>query len=77
MLGAQPRWLRHLQRRLGMPVSPTTPIRIRHELLDAESRADVGPATLDVDDMVSTDELSGYDDQDVPEHGEGESPPVR
>ena len=77
VLGAQPRWLRNLQKRFGIPVSPTTPIRIRHEVLDAESRADAGPATLDVDEMVSADELSGYDDQDVPEHGEDGDSPLR
>jgi len=77
LLGAQPRWLRNLQRRLGLPVAPTTPIRIPVELLSAEGRADAGPATLDVDDLVSADELSGYDDQDVPSHGEDQEPPVR
>jgi choline/glycine/proline betaine transport protein len=77
LLGAQPRWLRHLQRRLGLPVAPTTPIRIPVELLSAESRADAGPATLDVDDLVSADEFSAYDDPDVPSHGENEEPPLR
>jgi choline/glycine/proline betaine transport protein len=74
VLGAQPRWMRSLQRRLGLPVAPTTPIRIPAQLLSAESKADAGPATLDVDDLVSSDELSGYDDPDVPSHGEDESP---
>ncbi|MCK3769455.1 BCCT family transporter [Microbacterium aerolatum] len=77
VLGAQPRWLRHLQQRLGIPVSPTAPIRIRHEVLDAERRSDAGPGTLDVDELVSEDELSAHDDQDVPEHGEDQAPPVR
>lgn len=77
IIGAQPRWLRRFQRRLGMPVAPTTPIRIPAELLSAESRSDAGPAMLDVDDLVSTDELSAYDDQDIPSHGEDEEPPVR
>lgn len=77
IIGAQPRWLRQLQKRLGMPVSPTTPIRIPQAILDAERSADSGPATLDVDDLVSSDELSGYDDHDVPSHGEDEAPPVR
>ncbi|MGF6822139.1 choline/carnitine/betaine transport [Microbacterium sp. ZKA21] len=77
ILGAQPRWLRQLQRRLGMPVAPTTPIRIPQELLDAESRADAGPNVLDVDELVSEDELSSYDDQDIPEHGEDGTSPVR
>ena len=77
ILGAQPRWLRHLQRRLGMPVAPTVPVRIPHELLDAESHADAGPAVLDVDELVSDDELSSHDDQDIPEHGEGGASPVR
>lgn len=77
LLGAQPRWLRNLQRRLGLPVAPTTPVRIPVELLSAEGRADAGPATLDVDDLVSADELSAYDDQDVPSHGEDQEPPVR
>lgn len=77
LLGAQPRWLRHLQRRLGLPVAPTTPIRIPTELLSAESRSDSSPATLDVDELVSADEFSSYDDQDVPSHGEGQDPPVR
>jgi len=77
VIGAQPRWLRQLQRRLGIPVSPTTPIRITQELLDAESRADAGPATLDVDEMVSADELSAYDDQDIPDDGESEKPPFQ
>jgi choline/glycine/proline betaine transport protein len=74
VLGAQPRWMRSLQRRLGLPVAPTTPIRIPPHLLSTESKADAGPATLDVDDLVSSDELSGYDDPDVPSHGEDESP---
>jgi choline/glycine/proline betaine transport protein len=77
LLGAQPRWLRNLQRRLGLPVAPTTPIRIPVELLSAEGRADAGPAMLDVDDLVSADELSAHDDQDVPSHGEDQEPPVR
>lgn len=77
VLGAQPRWLRQLQRRLGLPVAPTTPIRIRQAVLDAESRADAGPATLDVDELVSEDELSAHDDQDVPDRGEGEDPLFR
>jgi len=72
--GAQPRWVRSLQKRLGIPVAPTTPIRIPAHLLSAESRADASPATLDVDDLVSSDELSAYDDPDVPSHGEDESP---
>lgn len=74
LLGAQPRWLRNLQRRLGLPVAPTAPLRIPAELLSAESKADAGPSTLDVDDFVSADELSGYDDQDVPSRGEDEEP---
>ncbi|WP_460796440.1 BCCT family transporter [Microbacterium sp. GXF0217] len=77
ILGAQPRWLRQLQRRLGMPVAPTTPIRIPPELLDAQSRADAGPNVLDVDELVSEDELSSHDDQDIPEHGEDGASPVR
>lgn len=77
VIGAQPRWLRHLQRRLGVPVAPTAPIRIRPESLSTESRSDAGPATLDVDALVSADELSSYDDPDVPAHGEEEPPPVR
>ena len=77
IIGAQPRWLRQLQRRLGMPVAPTAPIRIPHELLDAQSRTDAGPNVLDVDELVSEDELSPYDDPDVPEHGEDGASPVR
>ncbi|CAH0222976.1 BCCT family transporter [Microbacterium sp. Bi121] len=77
IIGAQPRWLRQLQKRLGMPVSPTAPIRIPQAILDAERRSDAGPGTLDVDELVSSDELSGYDDHDVPSHGEDEAPPVR
>jgi choline/carnitine/betaine transport len=77
VIGAQPRWLRHLQRRLGMAVAPTVPTRIPAELLSAESRADSSPAVLDVDELVSEDELSPYDDHDIPEHGEGDTGPVR
>ena len=77
VLGAQPRWMRNLQKRLGLPVAPTMPIRIDPALLSAEGRADAAPATLDVDDLVTGDELSGHDDHDVPEHGESEPPPVR
>ncbi|MDP3952156.1 BCCT family transporter [Microbacterium sp.] len=77
LLGAQPRWLRHLQRRLGLPVAPTTPIRISAELLSAQNRTDAGPSTLDIDDLVSADEFSAYDDPDVPSHGEDEEPSVR
>jgi choline/glycine/proline betaine transport protein len=77
LLGAQPRWLRHLQRRLKLPIAPTTPIRIPAELLSAEGRSDAGPGTLDVDDLVSADEFSAHDDQDVPSHGEDQEPPVR
>ncbi|WP_460800846.1 BCCT family transporter [Microbacterium sp. GXF6406] len=77
VLGAQPRWMRNLQKRLGLPVAPTTPIRIPTELLTAESRADAGPAMLDVDELVSSDELSAHDDPDIPEHGEDDTPAVR
>ncbi|HWV49496.1 MAG TPA: BCCT family transporter [Microbacterium sp.] len=77
ILGAQPRWLRQLQRRLGMPVAPTAPIRIPQELLDAQSRTDAGPNVLDVDVLVSEDELSPHDDQDIPEHGEDGPSPMR
>ena len=73
--GAQPRWVRSLQKRLGLPVSPTSPSRVSAPLLSAESQSDASPATLDVDDLVSTDDLSAHDDPDVPERGPDE--PIR
>ena len=74
ILGAQPRWMRNLQRRFRLPVAPANPTRVTPAVLSAEGRSDSGPATLDVDDLVSGDELSSHDDPDVPEHGEGEEP---
>ncbi|WP_309103910.1 BCCT family transporter [Microbacterium sp.] len=74
ILGAQPRWIRNLQRRFRLPVAPANPTRPSPALLSSDGRSDSGPATLDVDDLVSADELSAHDDPDVPEHGEGEAP---
>lgn len=65
VIGAQPRWLRNLQRRFGLPVAPTAPIRIPPEILAAELHSDPAPATLDVDELVSDDELRGLDDPDA------------
>lgn len=77
IVGAQPRWLRRLQGRLGLPVAPATPTRVPPQILDAEQRTDAMPATRDVDDLVAADELSPSDDPDIPEHGEGEQDPNR
>ncbi len=74
ILGAQPRWMRNLQRRLRMPVAPANPHRIAPRLLSVENRSDAGPATVDVDDLVSSHELSSLDDPVVAEHGEDEQP---
>ncbi|WP_164234783.1 BCCT family transporter [Microbacterium hydrocarbonoxydans] len=74
ILGAQPRWMRQLQRRFRMPVAPASPARVRPQVLSEEARSDAGPATLDVDELVSSDELSAHDDADIPAHGEDEPP---
>ncbi|MFY9712099.1 MAG: BCCT family transporter [Microbacterium sp.] len=74
ILGAQPRWMRNLQRRLRMPVAPANPHRIAPRLLSVENRSDAGPSTVDVDDLVSSHELSSLDDPVVAEHGEDGQP---
>jgi choline/glycine/proline betaine transport protein len=71
LLGAQPRWMRRLQRRFGLPVAPTEPIRITTSALSSESRSDASPSTLDVDGLVREDELAGLDDPDVPQQDTG------
>ena len=71
VLGAQPRWVRQLQRRFGLPVAPTDPIRITSTALSAEEHSDASPSTLDVDDLVREDELAGLDDPDVPQQDTG------
>ena len=67
ILGAQPRWMRRLQRTFGLPVAPTDPVRVTPGALDAESHVDSSPSTLDVDELIAEDELSGLDDPDVQE----------
>ncbi|MFC7787391.1 BCCT family transporter [Microbacterium sp. MAHUQ-60] len=71
LLGAQPRWMRRLQRRFGLPVAPTDPIRITNTALSSESHSDASPSTLDVDGLVVEDELAGLDDPDVPQQDTG------
>ncbi|HTN55635.1 MAG TPA: BCCT family transporter, partial [Microbacterium sp.] len=71
VFGAQPRWVRRLQRRFGLPVAPTDPIRITTSALSVESHGDASPSTLDVDELVGEDELSGLDDPDVPQQESG------
>ncbi|MDR2998682.1 MAG: BCCT family transporter, partial [Microbacterium sp.] len=71
VLGAQPRWVRRIQRRFGLPVAPTEPIRITPSALSVEAHGDASPSTLDVDDLVEEDELSGLDDPTVPEQDAG------
>lgn len=65
LLGSQPRWMRRLQRRFGLPVAPTDPIRITDSALSAESHVDSSPSTLDIDELIIEDELAGLDDPDV------------
>ncbi|MGF3057159.1 BCCT family transporter [Microbacterium sp. YY-01] len=65
VFGAQPRWLRNLQRRFRLPVAPTEPIRISPSALAEELSADRTPSTLDVDELVDSDDLSGLDDPDA------------
>lgn len=71
LLGAQPRWMRRLQRRFGLPVAPTDPIRITSTALSSESHSDASPSTLDIDGLVGEDELAGLDDPDVREQDSG------
>ncbi|MFC4137671.1 MULTISPECIES: BCCT family transporter [unclassified Microbacterium] len=71
VLGAQPRWMRRIQRRFGLPVAPTEPIRITTGALSAESHGDASPSTLDVDELVGEDELAGLDDPTVPQQDTG------
>lgn len=71
VLGAQPRWMRRIQRRFGLPVAPTDPIRITPTALTIESHGDASPSTLDVDELVDEDDLSGMDDPDVQEQDTG------
>ncbi|MFE6997057.1 BCCT family transporter [Microbacterium sp. NPDC057659] len=71
VLGAQPRWMRRIQRRFGLPVAPTEPIRITAGALSAESHGDASPSTLDVDELVGEDELAGLDDPTVPQQDTG------
>ncbi|REJ08373.1 BCCT family transporter [Microbacterium bovistercoris] len=71
VLGAQPRWVRRMQRRFGLPVAPTEPIRITAGALSAESHGDASPSTLDVDELVGEDELAGLDDPTVPQQDTG------
>lgn len=65
VLGSQPRWMRRIQRRFGLPVAPTDPIRITPSALTVESHGDASPSTLDIDGLVDEDDLSGMDDPDV------------
>ncbi|MBN7794345.1 BCCT family transporter [Microbacterium esteraromaticum] len=71
VLGAQPRWMRSLQRRFGLPVAPTEPSRITPTALAIESHVDASPSTIDVDVLVDQDELAGLDDPDVPSQDAG------
>ena len=71
VLGAQPRWVRRLQRRFGLPVAPTEPIRITPGALSLESHGDSSPSTLDIDGLVGEDELAGLDDPDVKQQDAG------
>ncbi|MEJ1089854.1 BCCT family transporter [Microbacterium sp. Mu-80] len=71
VLGSQPRWMRRLQRRFGLPVAPTDPIRISPAALSIESHVDASPSTLDIDDLVDEDDLRGLDDPDVQEQDAG------
>jgi len=65
VFGAQPRWMRRLQRTFGLPVAPADPVRVTPGALSAESHVDSTPSTLDVDELIAEDELSGLDDPEV------------
>ena len=71
VLGSQPRWMRRIQRRFGLPVAPTEPVRITPGALELESNVDASPSTLDVDELVDEDDLSGLDDPNVQEQDSG------
>ena len=65
VFGAQPRWMRRLQRSFGLPVAPADPARATPGALAAESHVDSTPSTQDVDVLIAEDELAGLDDPDV------------
>ncbi|UNK71332.1 BCCT family transporter [Microbacterium sp. H1-D42] len=71
VLGSQPRWMRRIQRRFGLPVAPTEPVRITSGALGLESSVDASPSTLDVDELVDEDDLAGLDDPNVQEQDSG------
>lgn len=65
VFGAQPRWMRRLQRSFGLPVAPAEPARATPGALSAESHVDATPSTQDIDVLIAEDELAGLDDPDV------------
>jgi choline/glycine/proline betaine transport protein len=82
VFGRGPKWVRDLQRRFGVRATPgelrgaeglptiDVPRAASPAALASESAQDDGAATTDVDELVDHDELSAYDDPDIPEHGE-------
>ncbi len=72
VFGAQPRWMRRVQRTFGLPVAPADPARATPGALSAESHVDATPSTLDVDQLIAQDELSGLDDPDARQQDTGQ-----
>lgn len=71
VFGAQPRWVRRVQRTFRLPVAPADPVRATTGALSAESHVDATPSTLDVDQLIAEDELSGLDDPDARQQDTG------
>ncbi|PKI89640.1 choline transporter [Actinomycetales bacterium SN12] len=71
VFGAQPRWVRRVQRTFRLPVAPADPTRATPGALSAESHVDATPSTHDVDQLIAEDELSGLDDPDARQQDTG------
>lgn len=71
VFGAQPRWVRRVQRTFRLPVAPADPARATPGALSAESHVDATPSTLDVDELIAQDELAGLDDPDARQQDAG------
>ncbi|MGX1792599.1 BCCT family transporter [Microbacterium sp. NPDC055312] len=71
VFGAQPRWVRRVQRTFRLPVAPADPARATPGALSAESHVDATPSTLDVDELIAQDELAGLDDPDARQQDTG------
>ncbi|MGW9628297.1 BCCT family transporter [Microbacterium sp. NPDC055521] len=71
VFGAQPRWVRRVQRTFRLPVAPSDPARATPGALSAESHVDATPSTRDVDQLIAEDELAGLDDPEARQQDTG------